>query len=754
MADGAAAVSEFDNSSQEQLLKGASSRVQENRLRETEISQYNNLKDAVNANRTVDVTLVVSTLFSVGDTIVTCPKNIRLHFIDAGVLQIDDRQTVTIFGPISADAVQIFSFSGNGAVNFEGNASILAYPVQWFGVKGDGKTNDSPALQKAIDSMPNYTTLLLGGNGFTIRLESTINVSKEAGLKSKGGLRIMGTVASEHSAACSLDWYGPEGGTMLDVKSCEGIVLENFKLNCKAESHQALKGISMDKMYPGATMTDSFIRRVLIEAGGADPEWVGIHIAPVNPHGDNCENIRIQECTVRGVERRRTIIRNCSVQSGSKTLKATSPSFSSEMIGWLLTSDLGGGVVFNTVVDQVPDAMTLTLKDAAPRTATTTTATLLTPSQIQHCRITQGTNELKALTPSFTSSMVGWKVTVPGAGSTSVGYHGRHMPLNSIIDHVPDPKTLILRHEAKNTSDDVTVDMRAPTLSTGIKVGDVTGAGTNAFGIRFNGFCISNCGKGIWSAFGNVYCEEGFMENNDIDFVFQYRDELKTIKKVHSEGCYQFFHGQGHVTIEGCRIGAWRTPPDFPIVDFSTVGVLEFNQNIVEAFAIDCTIFKGFSNTSLTCCDNFFPTLGGDQLTSFLNGARLSGNLVNESEQSYDTRGSLTVFGNLRVDAGTIQRHRKLVTANYRADSKDDYIFVDATSGNIVITLPTQLATYYVGKDWIQTITIVRTDSSSHTVQIMDDSSPPAHLHTEPLEQFKYFTFVPISTKWTNISSG
>ena len=161
-------------------------------------------------------TLVASRVIVVGkDT--TVPARVSLRFENGGGFLVKDGVTLTVNGSVEVPMQQVFQ--GGGKVVFGPGRIKEVYP-QWWGAKGDGKSDDTAAIQAAIDSITRGTVFFPSGTyantGITVK---SFTVLKGANM---GASKLL---------------FTPKSGSCITLpKSCGGFRFEDMSLGSSARS--------------------------------------------------------------------------------------------------------------------------------------------------------------------------------------------------------------------------------------------------------------------------------------------------------------------------------------------------------------------------------------------------------------------------------------------------------------------------------------------------------------------------------------
>lgn len=199
------------------------------------LSDYSSLSNAVTTISTTEMTLFIDTDDTMGAS-VTVPSTLHLHFLKGNTITTTG-YTLALNGPVTAGIFQIFA--GTGSVTW-GNGQPV-YP-EWWGAAGDGSTDDSTAIQAAIDTVEDAGA---GAVHFLAKTYVAEGLTVEGSSIALQGVAVRGTYIEAKSGTTStlLTFGGATGSgnhidrnilrdITLDVngESVKGLVLEYVSL--------------------------------------------------------------------------------------------------------------------------------------------------------------------------------------------------------------------------------------------------------------------------------------------------------------------------------------------------------------------------------------------------------------------------------------------------------------------------------------------------------------------------------------------
>src|SRR5208337_2647181 len=152
------------------------------------------------------------------------PSNMSLLFMQGAVLNIASGKTVIINGPLQAGEYQIFS--GSGSISFVHNKTIEKYNLMWWGPPNDKSADAQPAIQAAINAVPDGAILYAPVNQ-TYAINSTITISNRNNLQfitSSPNMNLTGQRST-------IQWNGPAGGTVIDLDRARYCTVSGWVIN-------------------------------------------------------------------------------------------------------------------------------------------------------------------------------------------------------------------------------------------------------------------------------------------------------------------------------------------------------------------------------------------------------------------------------------------------------------------------------------------------------------------------------------------
>lgn len=173
-----------------------------------------------------------------------------------------------------------------------------------YGVTGNGTTDDTKALQAAVNAACNSGrrggTLIFPAtspSGFVMKVSSTISVTKCQGITIDGqqsqGQSTVGAAGGAYSGNAIIEWYGSAGGgPVLTINQTRDSIFKNFTIFTNASSYTAAganTGILIDEIAPVThNVTNNHFGDIQIYNGSPqNSSFIGIDICPTAP--GNCE---------------------------------------------------------------------------------------------------------------------------------------------------------------------------------------------------------------------------------------------------------------------------------------------------------------------------------------------------------------------------------------------------------------------------------------------------------------------------------
>ncbi|MBN2129432.1 MAG: hypothetical protein JW741_08040 [Sedimentisphaerales bacterium] len=257
----------------------------------------------------------------------TVPDNVYLLFDQGAKLSIAPGITVQLATTgqiIAAPRQHIFNLIGSGTIQFTGVPGINAhagtvYP-QWWGAKGDYSTDDTDAIQAALDCAPDPSNAALS-EGVTVYFPRGCYMFSNIYIP--GRTVLQGTAQFGGSSLIRI--AGSAGTAVEDKGHAIAIHIRNLELNCNYCTGDGIQlGITDNAYSPGGANVwgwNGIIDRVRV----ANAVGRGIH---VNTNGNSLRNIQVTHCQgsiVGGIATKIVTWHDCSSDLTNPERPTTTP---------------------------------------------------------------------------------------------------------------------------------------------------------------------------------------------------------------------------------------------------------------------------------------------------------------------------------------------------------------------------------------------------------------------------------------------
>lgn len=227
------------------------------------------------------------------------PSNVQLDFYNNGkLIGTTGSETVTVNGPLTAPAIQIFSTC---SPSFTYGTTVFP---EWFGALGDGSTDDYAAINKAVTSLASTRGVVLF-SAKTYKMSSTVTISSSNLILRGSGnwaTRIVTTGASQSafqftgvSSASKINHNGVEdmfiyksvtatGGVGILLSHCAVATLKNLQISDF--------GIGVQL----ANATNTLVSNVVCSNSSGNFNFIGFYADGTDPNGN--VSSKFENCSV------------------------------------------------------------------------------------------------------------------------------------------------------------------------------------------------------------------------------------------------------------------------------------------------------------------------------------------------------------------------------------------------------------------------------------------------------------------------
>ncbi len=248
---------------------------------------------------------------------------------------IDDGGTILNAGGLGSNSVG-WRRKYSGALN-----------VRWFGAKGDGSTDDQPALQKAIDSSPTNAGAVYLPRG-RYRINAPLVIEDDGSLNpGKRGIRITGAHAGASGFSdCIIDCgFNDASKPLLSLKSRDCIV-EHVQFRVPGGT-SALAAIDVDRSAtPNCPASNHVFRYLSTLTASGGTYTYAVRLGNGNSASQNIENMRFEKCYFTdyiedGIflgntmgQAKHNVVANCHFSGGKTGIRQRTGSFYSYDCGF------------------------------------------------------------------------------------------------------------------------------------------------------------------------------------------------------------------------------------------------------------------------------------------------------------------------------------------------------------------------------------------------------------------------------------